>query len=175
MTDSDLQIADSPAAAAGRGDSTAPLLETKGLTKHFRVGRGMSPKLLHAADDVNIVINSHEIVALAGESGSGKSTIARLLGRVHKPTSGEIYYQGRSLSSMRSRRDLLRYRADVPMVFQDPFSSLNPAFRASHGIARSLKLHRARSQQRTTQGRGRAGDRRRRPHSCRRHHAALSL
>jgi peptide/nickel transport system ATP-binding protein len=79
---------------------------------------------------------------LAGESGSGKSTIARLLARVYKPTSGEIYYQGRPLSSMRRRRDQLAYRSDVPMVFQDPFSSLNPAFRASHGIMRGLKLHR---------------------------------
>ncbi len=132
------------AAAAQTEDATSrpPLLETTGLTRHFRVGRGFSRQFLHAVDEVNLTINRQEIVALAGESGSGKSTIARLLGRVYKPTSGEIYYQGRALSSMKSRRDLLSYRADVPMVFQDPFSSLNPAYRVSHGILRSIKLHR---------------------------------
>jgi len=121
---------------------TAPLLETRNLTRHFKVGGNLSRKTLHAVDDANIVINRQEIVALAGESGSGKSTIARLLARVYKPTTGEIYYQGRSLTDMRRRRDQLAYRSDVPMVFQDPFSSLNPAFRVSHGIMRGLKLHR---------------------------------
>ncbi|MGW6280247.1 ABC transporter ATP-binding protein [Kribbella sp. NPDC055071] len=121
---------------------TAPLIETKKLTKHFRVGRGFSPKLLHAVDDVDFTIGRQEIVALAGESGSGKSTIARLLAGVYKPTTGDILYQGKSLVERRSRRDQLSYRADVPMVFQDPFSSLNPAFRVSHGVLRSLKLHR---------------------------------
>ncbi|MGH8890940.1 MAG: ABC transporter ATP-binding protein [Acidothermaceae bacterium] len=119
-----------------------PLLETRALTRHFKVGGNLSRKTLHAVDDANIVIDRQEIVALAGESGSGKSTIARLLARVYKPTSGEIYYQGRPLSQLRRRRDQLAYRSDVPMVFQDPFSSLNPAFRVSHGIMRGLKLHR---------------------------------
>lgn len=133
-----------PAIEAGTDadEKGGPLIETKNLTRHFRVGRGLSRKLLHAVDDANLVIKRQEIVALAGESGSGKSTIARLLARVYKPTGGEIFYQGRALSTMRSRRELLSYRADVPMVFQDPFSSLNPAFRVSHGIMRSLKLHR---------------------------------
>jgi len=120
----------------------APLLETKKLSRHFRVGRGLSRQMLHAVDDVDLTIGRQEIVALAGESGSGKSTIARLLAGVYRPTSGEIYYQGRAMSSMGSRRDQLAYRGDVPMVFQDPFSSLNPAFRVSHGVLRSLKLHR---------------------------------
>ncbi|WP_112238384.1 ABC transporter ATP-binding protein [Kribbella monticola] len=130
----------SPADSAADA-STGPLLETKNLTQHFRVGRGFSRKMLHAVDDVNLTVERQEIVALAGESGSGKSTIARLLAGVYKPTSGEIYYQGRPVSAMRSRREQLAYRGDVPMVFQDPFSSLNPAFRVSHGILRSLKLH----------------------------------
>jgi oligopeptide/dipeptide ABC transporter ATP-binding protein len=120
----------------------APLLETRGLTKHFKVGGNFSRKSLHAVDDVNMVINRQEIFALAGESGSGKSTIARLLARTYQPTSGEIYYQGKPLSRMRTRRDSQGYRSDVPMVFQDPFSSLNPAYRVNHGITRGLKLHR---------------------------------
>ena len=118
------------------------LLETVDLTKHFKIGGNLSRRTLHAVDDVNLSIDRQEIVALVGESGSGKSTIARLLARVYQPTSGEIRYQDRPLSSMRTRRQTLAYRGDVPMVFQDPFSSLNPAYRVAHGIVRGLKLHR---------------------------------
>jgi oligopeptide/dipeptide ABC transporter ATP-binding protein len=120
----------------------APLLRTQGLTKHFRIGNALSRDTLQAVDDVSISIGERQIVALAGESGSGKSTVARLLAKLYKPTRGEIYFQGRPLSAIRSHRDVLRYRGDVPMVFQDPFASLNPVFRVSHGVLRGLKLHR---------------------------------
>ena len=119
-----------------------PLLRTERLTRHFKIGSALSRRTLHAVDDVSLAIGAREIVALAGESGSGKSTIARLLAKLYKPTSGEIYFGGRPLSSIRSRRDLLQYRGDVPMVFQDPFSVTNPVYRASHGILRALALHR---------------------------------
>ena len=119
-----------------------PLIQTHGLTKHFKLGRGLSRRFLHAVDDADLTIGEREIVALVGESGSGKSTIARLLARVYRPTAGEIVYRGRSLSELRGRRQTLAYRSDVPMVFQDPFSSLNPAYRVSHGIMRGLILHR---------------------------------
>jgi len=122
--------------------SDGPLLRTEGLSKHFKIGNAVSRRTLHAVDDVNLVIGAREIVALAGESGSGKSTVARLLAKVYQPTSGEIWFAGRPLSRIRSRADLLRYRGDVPMVFQDPFASLNPVHRASHGLVRALKLHR---------------------------------
>jgi peptide/nickel transport system ATP-binding protein len=122
---------------------TDPLLETRALTKHFKVGGNLSRSLLHAVDDADLAIYPQEIVALVGESGSGKSTLARLLARVYRPTSGDILYQGRSLASMRTRRQSMAYRSDVPMVFQDPFSSLNPSFRVSHAIMRALKLHRS--------------------------------
>jgi peptide/nickel transport system ATP-binding protein len=121
---------------------TDPLLRTEGLAKHFKIGGALSRHTLHAVDDVNISIGERQIVALAGESGSGKSTLARLLARLYKPTSGEIFYQGKPLSAARSRAELLRYRGDVPMVFQDPFASINPVFRVSHGVLRCLKLHR---------------------------------
>jgi oligopeptide/dipeptide ABC transporter ATP-binding protein len=119
-----------------------PLLRTDRLTRHFKIGNAMSRRTLHAVDDVSLAIGAREIVALAGESGSGKSTIARLMAKLYKPTSGEIYFGGRPLSSIRSRKDLLQYRGDVPMVFQDPFSVTNPVYRASHGILRALALHR---------------------------------
>jgi peptide/nickel transport system ATP-binding protein len=91
---------------------------------------------------VSFSIGEREIVALAGESGSGKSTIARLLARIYEPTAGTITFDGQDVARMRSRRDQLRYASAVPMVFQDPFASINPVFRVSHGILRSLKLHR---------------------------------
>ena len=131
-----------PAALADDQDPAPPLLRTEGLTKHFKIGGALSRQKLHAVDDVSISIGERQIVALAGESGSGKSTIARLLARLYKPTGGEIHFQGRPLSAIRSRQDVLRYRGDVPMVFQDPFASINPVFRVSHGVLRCLKLHR---------------------------------
>jgi len=119
-----------------------PLLRTVGLTRHFRVGKLLSRQKLHAVDDVDLTIGKGEIVALVGESGSGKSTIARLLARVYKPTSGEIYFEGEPLSGMRSRKRRLAYSSDVPMVFQDPYSSINPAYRIAHAIGRAVRLHR---------------------------------
>src|SRR6266849_9154563 len=127
-----------PSAQAGTGT----LLRTEGLTRHFKIGGALSKRTLHAVDDIALSIGEHEIVALAGESGSGKSTVARLLAKLYKPTAGEIYFQGKPLSGVRGRRDVLRYRGDVPMVFQDPFASINPVFRVSLGVMRCLKLHR---------------------------------
>ena len=118
------------------------LLRAEHLTRYFKIGGALSRRTLHAVDDVSLDIGDREIVALAGESGSGKSTIARLLAKLYKPTSGEIYFQGRPLSGFRSRKDRLRYSGLAPMVFQDPFASINPVFRVSHGVLRSLKLHR---------------------------------
>jgi peptide/nickel transport system ATP-binding protein len=123
------------------------LLRADRLTRHFKIGGTLARSTLHAVDEVSFSIGEREIVALAGESGSGKSTVARLLARLYKPTSGTVTYfgepgAGTQLSALRSRRDGLRYSGQVPMVFQDPFSSLNPVFRVSHGVLRALKLHR---------------------------------
>jgi oligopeptide/dipeptide ABC transporter ATP-binding protein len=120
----------------------APLLEVSGLTLQFNLGAWWSKKMLHAVDDVSFTIARREIVALVGESGSGKSTIARLLAMVYNPTSGEIRFEGNPLSAIHGRQEKLAYSGDVPMVFQDPFSSFNPAYRVSHGIMRAISLHR---------------------------------
>jgi oligopeptide/dipeptide ABC transporter ATP-binding protein len=127
---------------SANGSRREPLLETVDLTKHFRIGNGLSRDVLHAADDVNLRVFKHEIVALVGESGSGKSTIARLLARVYRPTSGEILFEGRDLWRSASRKEDRALRGAMPMVFQDPYSSLNATYRVSHSIMRALKLHR---------------------------------
>jgi len=134
------QPRDSPDSTAS---SAEPLLRAVDLTRHFRLGGLFSKHSLHAVDDLNLNIREREIVALVGESGSGKSTVARLLARIYKPTRGEIYYRGRSLRSLRSRKDQLWYRGEVALVLQDPFSSLHPVFHVSHGVTRNLALHRA--------------------------------
>jgi peptide/nickel transport system ATP-binding protein len=118
------------------------LIRAVGLTKHFRLGGFLSRRFLHGVDGIDLAIHEDEIVALVGESGSGKSTIARLMAMVYKPTSGDILHRGRSLTTLRSRREVLAYRGKVPMVFQDPYGSLSPVYRVSHGITRALKLHR---------------------------------
>jgi peptide/nickel transport system ATP-binding protein len=123
-------------------DGAEPLLRTSELTKHFRLGGMFSKHVLHAVDDLDLTIREREIVALVGESGSGKSTVARLLARIYQPTSGEIFYRGRPLHRLRSRKDLLWYRGEVAIVLQDPFSAFHPVFRVSHGIMRNLALHR---------------------------------
>ncbi|MDH2444083.1 ABC transporter ATP-binding protein [Amnibacterium sp. CER49] len=122
---------------------STPILEARGLTRVFRVGGFLNRHDLHAVDDASFAIGGSEILALVGESGSGKSTIARLLAQVYTPSAGEILFEGTPLTKLRSRADQMRYRAAVPMVFQDPFSSLNQSYPVSHGIERGLKLHRS--------------------------------
>jgi oligopeptide/dipeptide ABC transporter ATP-binding protein len=128
--------------AAQSWTGAEPLLRVEGLTKLFPIGNALSRTMLHAVDDVSFTIWERQIVALAGESGSGKSTVARLLAKTYRPTSGEAYFEGKRISSFRSRSERLRYTGLAPMVFQDPFASINPVFRVSHGVTRGLKLHR---------------------------------
>ncbi len=131
-----------PDQSPSAGTPTEPLLRVVDLTRHFRLGGLFSKKILHAVDDINFSIHEREIVALVGESGCGKTTLARLLAMIYPPTGGDIRYRGRSIRSLRARRDALWYRSEVPMVFQDPYSSMHPVFRVSHGVMRQLQLHR---------------------------------
>jgi peptide/nickel transport system ATP-binding protein len=123
-------------------DSASPLLEVSGLTRNFRLRGFWSERQLRAVDDVSFTIGRREIVALVGESGSGKSTIAQMLALVYRPSSGEIRFDGQPVAAIKGRRSKLAYRGEVPMVFQDPYGAINPAYRVSHGIMRAIKLHR---------------------------------
>jgi len=122
---------------------SAPL-EVRGLTKHFAAGTSLRPgkrSRVHAVDDVTFALRPGTITALVGESGSGKSTVARLLLRLYDPTDGTILYEGNDVTSERSRRDLLGYRSQVQMIFQDPFGSLNPVKTVRHHLGRPLRIH----------------------------------
>jgi len=134
------EVSTQPDQAAG--PKNEPLLRVERLSRHFKIGNALARKTLHAVDDASFSVDERQITAVVGESSSGKSTLARVLAKIYKPTSGEVYFQGKPLSAIRSRRDRLRYSGEVPMVFQDPFSSINPVFRVSHGVLRALKLHR---------------------------------
>jgi peptide/nickel transport system ATP-binding protein len=124
--------------------TAAAPLEVRGLTKHFPSGEGLLGRSsrVHAVDDVTFALRPGTITALVGESGSGKSTVARLLARLHQPTAGHVLFEGKDVAGTRRRRDVLHYRSEVQMIFQDPFGSLNPVKSIRHHIARPLKIHR---------------------------------
>lgn len=115
-----------------------PILRVENLSRHFRVGGFRTSGTLHAIDEVTFEVAPGEIVALVGESGSGKSTIARVLAGLYPPTSGSIIFEGEKQGKRASRK----VRGRMPMVFQDPFGSINPVLRVGHSLLRSLKLHR---------------------------------
>lgn len=117
---------------------TEPILRVEHLSRFFRVGGLRSSGTLHATDDVSFDVAAGEIVALVGESGSGKSTIARVLAGLYPPTSGRLTFEGHVLGKKMSRAD----RGKMPMVFQDPFGSINPVLRVGHALLRTLALHR---------------------------------
>jgi peptide/nickel transport system ATP-binding protein len=118
-------------------------LEVSHLTKRFAAGTGLLARrsMVHAVDDVSFALAPGKITALVGESGSGKSTVARLLARLYAPTSGTITFDDRNVARDRRRRDVLRYRSQVQMIFQDPFGSLNPAKTIKHHLERPLRIH----------------------------------
>src|SRR3954452_3452548 len=122
------------------------VLEVDGLSKHFpvrRKGRELltrKARSVHAVDDVSFTLRPGHVTALVGESGSGKSTVARLLSRLYVPTMGRIVYDGQDISQANKRKELLEYRSQVQMIFQDPFASLNPVKRIGHNIARPLQI-----------------------------------
>jgi peptide/nickel transport system ATP-binding protein len=120
--------------------AVAPL-EVENLSKRFPVGNAVHRSYVHAVDDVSFELRPGSITALVGESGSGKSTVARLLARLYDPSSGTVRFEGNDVSSMERRRDVVRYRSQVQIIFQDPFDSLNPVKTVRHHIERPLRIH----------------------------------
>jgi peptide/nickel transport system ATP-binding protein len=120
----------------------APSLEVRNLSKRFPIGNSIRRRQeLRAVDDVSFTLEPGTVTALVGASGSGKSTVARMIARLYAPSSGSILFRGEDVTRARGRREGLRYRSQVQMIFQDPFAALNPVKRVEHHIARPLLLH----------------------------------
>lgn len=119
-----------------------PLLELKGVSKTFKTKKGwFGHKNFCALNDVSFKLRKGRALALVGESGSGKSTCARILSRVYAPTSGNLNYKGTCSTQLRSKQALSDYQKAVQMIFQDPFSSLNPTLTINYHLRRPLELH----------------------------------
>lgn len=113
------------------------LIETRALTKHFKTPKGM----LHAVDGVNVGIKRGETLGLVGESGCGKSTLGRVMIRLIERTSGDVRIGDTDIYAL-SRDELREYRKNAQMVFQDPYSSINPRLSVSDLISEPLRIHR---------------------------------
>jgi oligopeptide transport system ATP-binding protein len=121
-----------------------PLLEIDGLTKHFPVTTAVFPRKkiawVKAVDGVDFAIGSGETLGVIGESGCGKTTTSKLILLQESPTAGTIRFDGQDIAGLNGAR-LMRYRREVQVVFQDPYSSLSPRMRVSEIIAEPLQIH----------------------------------
>jgi len=117
--------------------AVAPILRVNGLKKYFQVARGS----LHAVDDISFDITKGKTLGMVGESGCGKSTTGRLLVRLHEATSGSIVYDGTEVTQA-GPREMKQLRTRMQMIFQDPYSSINPRHTVSTIIGEPLKIHR---------------------------------
>ena len=116
-----------------------PLIEVKNLKKYFDINVGMfKTKPLKAVDNVTFSIRKGETLGLVGESGCGKTTVGRTILHLYKPTSGEIWYNG---NLIKTKTDIEKFRKKATMVFQDPYSSLNPRMTVSDIIGEPLDVH----------------------------------
>ena len=126
------------------------LVEVRGLTKHYPIRRGLTARLLghdrggviKAVEDLSFDVEAGEILGIVGESGCGKSTTCGMLAKLIEPTSGRILFRGEDIGAL-DHDATRRFRADVQMIFQDPFDSLNPRFRVFDLVAeapRALQL-----------------------------------
>ena len=119
-----------------------PLLEVRRLVKHFARKQGLfaRPSIVRAVDDVSFVVEEGEMFGLVGESGSGKSTTGRCILRLIEPTSGEVLFRGENVLGFSATR-LRLARRDMQIVFQDPYSSLNPRMRVGRIVEEPLVIH----------------------------------
>ncbi len=116
--------------------SARPLLEVRKLTKYFNTPKGV----LHAVDGIDFAIDEGRTLGVVGESGCGKSTTGRLINRLLTPTSGEVIFDGVDIAKL-SEDEMRIKRKEIQIIFQDPFSSLNPRMTISETIEEPLRLH----------------------------------
>lgn len=121
---------------------TEDLVQVIGASKHFPVGGGFIGKrdVVHALDDITLSIRRGEVLGLVGETGSGKSTLARVILRLTKLTNGTVLFDGRDVFAMQ-RGDLKALRRQMQLVFQDPFSALDPRMRLGQSLEAPLSQH----------------------------------
>ncbi len=121
----------------------APLLEVRNLKTHFPIKKGVFRRqvgAVRAVDDVSFVVYPGETLGLVGESGCGKTTLGRTIVRLLEPTEGEILFDGKPIGKL-GKRALRPFRRELQMVFQDPYSSLNPRKRVRNIVGAPLKIH----------------------------------
>ena len=116
-----------------------PLLEVCDLKQYFKIRSGGRSKTLKAVDGVSFTVNQGEVLGIVGESGSGKTTVGRSILHLYKPTGGEIFYKGKKIEN---EADLRNFRKNATMVFQDPYSSLNPRMTVMDLIGEPLDINR---------------------------------
>lgn len=116
--------------------SSSHMIEVKGLKKYFKVPKGM----LHAVDNVSFTIEKGRTLGVVGESGCGKSTMGRCILRLIEPTDGEVYFDGEDVRAL-SKAKLKKRRKDMQIIFQDPFSSLDPRKTVLQAIAEPIVTH----------------------------------
>ena len=124
-------------------EAVKPIVETRGLSKYFPVRRGAWGRVrgwVRAVDDVSLQVWPGETLGVVGESGCGKTTLGRLILRLLDATSGAAYFQGRNLADL-DGRELRSLRRHMQMVFQDPYSSLNPRMRVRTLLGEGLRIH----------------------------------
>ncbi|MDK8182642.1 dipeptide ABC transporter ATP-binding protein [Paenibacillus sp. UMB4589-SE434] len=120
-----------------------PLIDVQHLKKYFPIKTGLLNRVIghvKAVDDVTFGIHQGETFGLVGESGCGKSTLGRAILQLQKPTSGEVFFDGRSVQQMNAK-ELRHLRQDMQIIFQDPFGSLNPRFHIRDIIGEPLRVH----------------------------------
>ncbi|MDY4190622.1 MAG: oligopeptide/dipeptide ABC transporter ATP-binding protein [Oscillospiraceae bacterium] len=118
-------------------EQTKPLLQVEGLKKYFTVGKN---KLVKAVDDLNFSILPGETLGLVGESGCGKSTTGRTVLKLYEPTGGKIFFEGKDITHLGARQ-MLPYRKEMQMIFQDPYASLNSRMTVEDIISEALVIH----------------------------------
>jgi len=125
-----------------------PLVQVRGLVKEFQIDRGVMLRrkvgAVRAVDGIDFDVHAGETFGIVGESGSGKSTTARLIARLLDPTAGEVRFDGQDITALRGAA-LKQIRREMQMVFQDPYSSLNPRRTIGAIVAEPLQIHRVRS------------------------------